>query len=363
MKIRAKTGQGGCCSSMNEPQACCPTELTASNVFKTDSVLTWQDHFAHLRCRVGSYRSKYMVTPGLYALGNPGRDSDVFVTANYGMSFNKLRSALSGVDAWILVLDTKGINVWCAAGKGTFGTEELIKRVFAVSLFNVVSHKRLILPQLGAPGVAAHEVKKQTGFRVIYGPVKATDLKAFVSAGYKATEDMRQVEFGLADRLVLTPMELRPAFKAFVFFAVIVLALAGISPSGISFNEASVYGLPLALLGMVSIIAGAFLTPMLLPWVPFRSFALKGWIIGILSVLAVDAFLPPTPGAYLEITKYIFFPLASSYVALQFTGSTVYTGMSGVQKELRYSIPVYIGGTVLSILLIAAFKMTEWGLI
>lgn len=361
MKTRPKRGDA-CCGGGGQTSACCPQE-PSGRVFKTDSSLTWKDHFAHLRCRVGSYRSRYSVTPGLYALGNPGKDSDVFVTANYAMSFNKLRSSLSGTDAWILVLDTRGINVWCAAGKGSFGTDELVKRVFAAGLFNVVSHRRLILPQLGAVGVAAQEVRKQTGFRVVYGPVEAADIKEFIKAGYRATEEMRRIEFGIADRLVLTPMELRPAFKAFAVFAVIALALSGISPSGISFSEAAAYGLPLVYLGLASIVAGAFLTPVLLPWIPFRSFALKGWVAGLITVAIVDALLPFSSGIHIAIVKYLFFPLASSYVALQFTGSTVYTGASGVRKELRYSIPVYIGGTAISLLLMAAFKMTAWGLI
>ncbi|MBI2400560.1 MAG: acetyl-CoA synthase subunit gamma [Deltaproteobacteria bacterium] len=363
MKIIPKAGQSGCCGSAQEKTACCPSEPTTSNVFKTDSVLTLKDHLAHLRCRVGAYRAKYMVKPGLYALGNPGKESDVFVTANYGLSFDKLRSALIDTDAWILVLDTKGINVWCAAGKGTFGTEELVKKIFSTQLFSVVSHRRLILPQLGAPGVAAHEVKRQTGFRVIYGPVRATDLKGFVNAGYKAAAGMRQVGFSLLDRVVLTPMEIRPALKGFSVFALIVLALFGLTPSGISFSEAADWGLPLAALGFLSIIAGAFITPTLLPWVPFRSFALKGWVTGLMMVLVFDWFAGWPSSLYLDIARYLFFPLASSYVALQFTGSTVYTGLSGVQKELRYSIPVYIGGTVLSFVLLSVFKIKTLGLL
>lgn len=361
MKIRPKAGEGGCCAS-GQAEACSPAEASFA-FFKTDSNLTLKDHLAHLRCRVGSYRTRYSVSPGLYALGKPGKDSDVFVTANYAMSFNKLRSALSGMDAWILVLDTKGINVWCAAGKGTFGTEELIKRIFAASLFNIVSHRKLILPQLGAVGVAAHEVKKQTGFHVVYGPVEASDIKEFIKASYKATDAMRRIEFKLADRLVLAPMEVRPALKGFALFAIVALAISGVSPSGISFDEAASYGLPLILLGLASVVSGAVLVPLLLPWVPFRSFALKGWLLGVVAVLAVDAVLAPMPGVYLDIAKYVFFPVVSSYIALQFTGSTVYTCMSGVRKELRYSIPVYIGGTVLSALLMAACKMAEWGLI
>jgi hypothetical protein len=332
-------------------------------VLKADSVITWKDRYRHLRCRTGSFRTKYIVKPGLYALGSPVKDSDVFVSANYGLSFDKLRAGIEGIDAWILVLDTKGINVWCAAGKGTFGTDELVKKIFSTGLFNVVSHRRLILPQLGAPGVAAHEVKRQTGFRVIYGPVLAADLKAFVAAGYKATPEMRRVGFGLADRLVLTPMEIRPALRIFALFAIVVLLVTGAGPSGISFSGALANGVPLAALGLLSIIAGAFITPMLLPWVPFRSFALKGWLMGLATVMSFDLFSGWPQDTYIDIAKYIFFPLASSYIALQFTGSTVYTGLSGVQKELRYSLPVYIGGTAVSFILLAAFKIKTWGLL
>jgi CO dehydrogenase/acetyl-CoA synthase gamma subunit (corrinoid Fe-S protein) len=104
-----------------------------------------------------------IVPPGLYRLGNPDNDSAVFASANYTLSFDALRSALAGTDAWILVLDTKGINVWCAAGKGTFGTNELIRRIAVTGLSEVVSHRKIILPQLGAPGVSAHEVARRSG--------------------------------------------------------------------------------------------------------------------------------------------------------------------------------------------------------
>ncbi len=350
-------GGGSCCAP-----GCCQPKEAAPRVMRTGPVLTWKDTLAHLRCRAGSYRARYSVKPGLYALGDPGKDSDVFVTANYGMSFDKLRSSLSGVDAWILALDTKGINVWCAAGKGTFGTEELVKRIFSTDLFNAVSHRRLILPQLGAPGVAAHDVKRQTGFRVVYGPVAASDLKDFVAAGYKASPGMRKVRFGLADRIVLTPMELRPALRIFAVFAIVLLVATGVGPSGISFGESAAVGLPLVLLGLLSVFAGAFATPVLLPWLPFRSFALKGWVAGLAATLLFDLLSGWPPGIYIAIASYLFFPLASSYLALQFTGSTVYTGQSGVRKELRYSLPVYIGGTVLSAALLAAFKAAAWGL-
>ena len=85
-------------------------------------------HLDHLAARFRIRRGKHRVTPGLYALGSPTPESPVFVSANYTLSFDALRSSLAGVDGYILVLDTHGINVWCAAGKGTFGTDELVNR-------------------------------------------------------------------------------------------------------------------------------------------------------------------------------------------------------------------------------------------
>ena len=142
----------------------------------TTSELTLADRFIHFLIRLGINRSKYRVDPGLYALGNPIVDSPVFVTANYALSFDALRTSIAPIDCYILVLDTKGINVWCAAGKGTFGTEELENRINVTSLDQVVNHRKLILPQLGAPGVAAHEIKTNTGFHIGFHP-KASSMK------------------------------------------------------------------------------------------------------------------------------------------------------------------------------------------
>ena len=107
-------------------------------------------------------------------------DAPVRVSANYTLSFDALHTSLKGIDAHILVPDTDGVNVWCAAGKGTFGTDEIVRRVEKTGLDEVVAHRILILPQLGAPGVSAHQVTKRTVFRVEFGPVRASDLPEYL---------------------------------------------------------------------------------------------------------------------------------------------------------------------------------------
>ena len=127
--------------------------------------LTCADRLGSWRVRWGIARDDYRVRPGLYAFGDPEASAPVLVTANYKLTLDALRSALPGVDAWLLVVDTRGVNVWCAAGKGTFSAGEVARMVEETRLAEVVGHTRLILPQLAAPGVAAHLVKEACGFR------------------------------------------------------------------------------------------------------------------------------------------------------------------------------------------------------
>jgi acetyl-CoA decarbonylase/synthase complex subunit gamma len=284
---------------------------------------------------------RYTVVPGIYAVGEPTADSPVFVSANYKLSFNRLRSRLADRDGWILVLDTKGINVWCAAGKGTFGTEELVNRIENARLDEIVSHRKLILPQLAAPGVSAHEVKRLSGFQVIYGPVRADDLPAFLDAGMKATEQMRRVEFPLADRVVLIPVEVIAWGKYAVIAAVCLLVLAGLNREGYSTRLVFSDGIRSALILLGGLLAGAALGPVLLPWLPGRAFSLKGLWIGLaLSLgLAIFSSWGSLPGT---IAWFLIIPALTSFVVVNFTGASTYTSLSGVRREMRIAIPAQL---------------------
>lgn len=358
--IHAQVGSQ-CCSSLEKN----PAEVGGmSAVRKVGAEWTFEERVQHIRCRAGAFRMRYLIAPGLYAVGEPDRSSDVFISANYKLSFDILRRALKGMSAWILVLDTKGINVWCAAGKGTFGTDELIKRIFEARLYEVVEHKRIIVPQLGAPGIAAHVVQKETGFRVHYGPVEASDIRAYVNAGHKATPEMREKKFPLVDRLVLIPMELIPAMKAYAVYALLVFIISGLGPSGIASTDALKGSPPLLFLGFAAVFAGAVLTPLALPLLPLRSFAVKGWFAGMaLTIAALMGGAAQQTGKVFTVLSLVFFPLVSSYAALQFTGASTYTGMTGVRKEMNYAMPVYIAGAVVSAVLLAAVKLAELGII
>lgn len=70
-----------------------------------------RDRWGMIGARIGLIRRNYKVAPSLYAVGQPSKQSPVLVTANDKLSFDALRHRIEGVDAWLLVLDTRGINV------------------------------------------------------------------------------------------------------------------------------------------------------------------------------------------------------------------------------------------------------------
>jgi hypothetical protein len=317
------------------------------------SVLTRLDRWGTVKARWGVGRMHYSVDPGLYALGRPDGESPVVVTANYKMSFDALRRALPGRDAWILVLDTHGINVWCAAGKGTLGTEELVARVRGTGLERVVAHRRLILPQLAGPGVAAHLVKQLSGFKVVYGPIQAHDLPAFLDAGLKATPAMRRKTFDLGERAVLIPVELVGTLKPAALIIPVLFLLGGLGgPQGYWSNAWHSGGAAVAAL-LAAIFAGAVLTPLLLPWLPGRAFSLKGYAAGLATTLVFawwQGMDLSSPGNCLNALAWlVLIPTVAAFLAMNFTGASTYTSLSGVKKEMRWAVPLQIGGVVVGL--------------
>lgn len=327
-----------------------------SSIHEVTSGWDLTDYLGAIKVRSGIGRYNYKIEPGLYKTGNPDSESDVFVSANYKLSFDILRKNLKGIDAWILVLDTKGINVWCAAGKGTLGTKELILRIMQSNLYKIVSHRRLILPQLSATGVSGFIVKEVTGFNVKFGPVRASDIKQYINAGYKKTEENRQVHFKLKDRIILTPVEIINSLWLLLVVIAVFFGLSGITSTGYSFEDALYQGLKSVFFISTAYLSGAFLTPVLLPWVPFRYFAGKG--IAIESIVFVILILSGIAGGkIIYLTGWFLMLIAvSSFLAMNFTGSSTYTSISGVKKEMRLFIPVQLVSVFTGLVLFVVSK-------
>jgi hypothetical protein len=335
----------------------------AGEIPRVSTRWTLRDWLGRLAVRLGFRRMSYAIAPGLYAVGRPGANAPVLVSANYKLSFDVLRRAIEGLDAWILVLDTRGVNVWCAAGKGTFGTTEIARQVEATRLAQVVRHRRLVVPQLGAPSVAAHEVQRLTDFGVVFGPVRAGDILAFLEGGYEATAEMRRVTFGILDRLEVAGLELAEAGRGMALLSLLVLAAT--AWNGTSFTWSSAWESSAAVLLALwsGVLAGTVLFAALLPWLPGRMFAVKGAALGLVAAAVQGelggGLLPDGAPGVLGLALGLVTVAITSYLAANYTGSTTFTSLSGVKRELKVSIPLMAGALVVAAILPGAALALE----
>lgn len=332
------------------------SKLTLVTPPRIDSHWSKADVRGALRVRLSMGRNTYRVNPGLYKLGDPGKEAEVIVTANYKLSFDLVRKNLEGLDAWVLVLETYGINVWCAAGKGTFGTEELIRQIKDSRLDLYISHKRVIVPQLGAPGISGHKVNEATGFRVKFGPIRAEDIRDYVAGGLKKDRAMRSVRFDLKDRILLSPVEVVNSLRYLLYAMVIMVGISGISSSGYALADLWNEGVRAVLYLILAYFTGAFLSPVLLPWLPFRHFGGKGMVAGFVTfgLLACLGWSSHPPLFF--VGWFLISGAISSFLAMNFTGASTYTSLSGVQKEMRLFVPLQIVLLVLGLALIVVSK-------
>ena len=159
---------------------------------------------------------------GLIKIGNPDRNSPVFLTCNYHLTVERVKRVLKGIDAYLLIANSRGINVWCAATGGIFTNHNVISVLKVSGVEELVDHRNIMLPQLAATGVEADVIKKKTGWKVIWGPVYAKDIPAFIRNKLKKTPKMREVEFPLRQRI---EMALAWAFPISIILALIMIPL------------------------------------------------------------------------------------------------------------------------------------------
>jgi hypothetical protein len=316
-------------------------DTAAGPVPRVSSQFDWFDRGGAVRARVGLLRDSYRISPGLYCLGHPGPEAPVLVTANYKLTFDFLRRDLAAQDVWILVLDTRGINVWCAAAHKTFGTAALLQGIQASALTRVVTHRQLIVPQLGASGVDALALRKSSGFEVIWGPVRSGDLPEFLANSCEAKPAMRKVTFTIGERLVLVPVEMAMAIKPSLVILAVMLVLSGLGPGFFGAAQAWSRWLFFVPAYAVGLVTGAVLVPVLLPWLPFRAFYLKGLLVALPIAVAVTSWFG-SPGWPEAVAQVLVCLTVSSYTAMNFTGATPYASPSGVEKEMGRAIPLQI---------------------
>ncbi len=217
---------------------------------------------------------------GLIPVGNPTPNSPVLCTCNFKLTVQRLYVLLKKkkIDAWILVAPTDGINVWCGSCGDEFNTGSVITAIKIASLDEYVNHRRIILPQLGAPGIDPKKVNQVTGWQCVWGPVQMEDLPEFLASFpdsvHKKTARQRAVRFNTKSRL-----EMSSAFVFPVLLVLIPLLLI------LYFFNLEIWILPV----LATIAAYGYFIFILWPLIPVRSGTSKALIgsliyLGLVSV-------------------------------------------------------------------------------
>jgi NAD-dependent dihydropyrimidine dehydrogenase PreA subunit len=177
---------------------------------------------------------------GLRVLGHPDRSSPVFLTGNFGLTVERVKRALAGIDAYLLVANSRGVNVWCAATGGLFTDHDVVSVLKTSGIDERVDHRHVILPQLAATGIEGKAIRDKTGWKVVWGPVEAEAIPGFLERGMKATRPMRTARFPWRRRL---EMAIAWAFP----ISLLACALAFFWPAGVLPVVALVWAVALVL--------------------------------------------------------------------------------------------------------------------
>ena len=246
-----------------------PKSITAPKVVQLRHRVTPWTLAKDLWCLIMRNMPPYpSIRPGLYAIGQPNAGSPVLVTGNYDLTVRRLLRDTQKLDAYLLVTDSAGINIWCAAGGGHLTSNKVIATLRASRLEQIVNHRNLILPQLGASGIDGNHITAETGWQVQWGPVYSKDIPAYLAAGQQKDDSIRWVHFPLQDRLEM-------AIVMWGFWGILLgLSLLLINPQ--------VFWIGLGGTLFYYLVTGAFF-----PWLPGHDCFRKGIFLAVLSIIII----------------------------------------------------------------------------
>jgi cyclopropane fatty-acyl-phospholipid synthase-like methyltransferase len=330
----------------------------------------WYNHLT------GGWRGLPIV-PGLYRAGSPSEDSPVVVTANYELTYYTVMRALNkdNVDAWVLVCDTNGINVWCAARGIHFHTKDVVEMVHLTHLDQVVNHREIILPQLAAAGMDPREIRQRTGFRARYGPVRIQDLSKWLELEKPKPKprEMATVTFNLRERMEQTVAHIpflvavllgRPLAillgSIFLIDVVTFLLLQSIWAQVFSISFSIVL---LVIQLFTALFGNAFVLGLLFPILPSKgnSFFRRG--LGLAAITLPLAFvLMFILGAHW--TEYVVWSIAQFVMAISLTmdwsGMTSVSDPKVIEREYPYMIYTLQVGIVMIVGFNILFALMGW---
>jgi acetyl-CoA decarbonylase/synthase complex subunit gamma len=270
----------------------------------------------------------FTIKPGLYYIGEMDENAPLLVTANNFLTVFLLARRLSDKKVRLLIIDTKGINVWCSAGEGSFSSKDIIEKATNCGLLTEKGKVSMILPKLSFAGVKLEELRKH-GINPIIGPLYAKDVPAFLGQDKLENQIYERVHFGLQSRAFTA---LPTAIQFFYYFLGVYVITLGYAPPDVIWIATGL----------------AFIYPLLFPWLPGKYFSVKGIYLALLVAIVSTYFHYDSVKVQLLLIFFLF--ATSIFIGLSYTGNSAVSNYTSVRKETARFLPVVV---ILYLLLIS----------
>jgi acetyl-CoA decarbonylase/synthase complex subunit gamma len=125
------------------------------------------------------------VEPKIYAIGEPDKNSPVFVTTNFSLTYFIVSGEIenSGLNAWLVIPECEGMSVLTAWAAGKFSGATIGKFCKEVKLDEFVTTREIVIPGYVAQ-ISGELEENMPGWKVIVGTQEASDIEGFVKAKF-----------------------------------------------------------------------------------------------------------------------------------------------------------------------------------
>ncbi|MBL8025736.1 MAG: acetyl-CoA decarbonylase/synthase complex subunit gamma [Fibrobacteres bacterium] len=125
------------------------------------------------------------VEPKLYEIGEPTKDSPVFVTTNFSLTYFIVSGEIenSGLNAWLVIPECEGMSVLTAWAAGKFSGAAIAKFCKEIKLNEAVNTRKIVIPGYVAQ-ISGELEESMPGWKVVVGPQEASDMESWVKANF-----------------------------------------------------------------------------------------------------------------------------------------------------------------------------------
>jgi acetyl-CoA decarbonylase/synthase complex subunit gamma len=124
------------------------------------------------------------VEPKVYSIGNVTKESPVYVTTNFSLTYYTVEGEISAskIPSYIIACPTDGTSVLTAWAAGKFNGDKISEFMKTCGIEDMVNHRNIVIP--GYVAVIKGGLEEKSGWNVKVGPAEASGLPAFAKANF-----------------------------------------------------------------------------------------------------------------------------------------------------------------------------------